>query len=1640
MQLKTSGLSNGSDVSENTLLSCLEHPEPSVRLSGLQRLVDEKTLVSTAKDSALAATFRGILMRRITIESDLRVVTAALNSDLIQTFCDVKEAMNAVGKRYREVYASLSRKKRSKPSSRALEFSGAAFRFCHKSSLESDDMRIAAISLFIGLDMDGVLPAANVRKECIGDSTIINLKYATFEVAGPDLERIVASLFSWHSPWGLEYTKTVFPTLTETNVEHSVFIEQVANIIKMALACGDVRAAEVNESIRAILSALKLLPKLDAAGVACLKYIWLIIANHADPNILQDLVKVICATQGPERLYSFLENASQDWALRQARILALEWRAAMLKAGTISDGQSSLVHHLLVAAYSNDEEVRKSAANICQQLQASDLKFEASDGSRIIFTSLQHSLANGGGRGTFLSQSNAIHAMDEIVAQLYDQLYKTFPQLRDIPGSLSAGEGEEEELFRTIFSLAEPDLHSSEKLENGLCLLRSLCNGNISETASLSFSCKSLQELLSMNARLFENKIYIEALVRLIAMIPLPAKPVIISPSIVSLGNSLINAAQSLHDIALTPLVVVYGKAIAAGLFKVAAILRQTDAIEENRAVATDAVANLFWMSTFSSVIGEFASKLVDCQRSSVIIPDDFERVARYLNKALPTSSKKRRRTSSTLPEPSSPANVEGGFDNRVSVIGALEALARSNLSEEDGIVAEKCPLSNSLLSSFWLFVRSSLDIVKNGNSAHMEDFEYQLGLVLRVLTEHFNAGKSQGKSTVLGKEDAISAVDICFYPGVDCERELSVIERGIRSAAIALLEALAKSHSETLREHVVPFLKHVVRTDSRVNSHESFAKIVHLLLQGGFSVSEFMKLALQSNSTAEQKDGLSVTECIRMCPDTKAATAAALNLVFTDVAILNGEATTLAKCIDIILHSGNSVEHVLLILSESNRYRLATLAMNVVGHPEFLLQLDSHLNKISSIDDTDVDDPDHIHLEGLIWKLFRKLLSSEDDMRQNALCALLAIVPGPVVCACIERALSDSVDNHPLRAMQSLNQRLEINTPIPSGWQTGKSSTEQKEANKSIFENMCKILRSCISSCFGLESSPEPQRFSYPSNLGLAAVVALHRIILRSNNSHVEEVQLCGSLIAGLVRTKDRSSEHLVVLSSALICLSSIVRVLGKNGSVFVPPLSLAVADIMEKALCKKSSNIEITDEQFVITPLLGNGVGCMSEQLDACVQACSEVLDTVPKMFGKRSLRRIAAMAAIVPRDSVIELLHLAVTKVPANHALDSLAVALKCVQNSPCDVSEGIRIVMESLVKLIGSMRKSEVKLFKMDILQLCLSAIDFRCTMFTAGQRKDQVGNGINGFAHASFASEETVVKCRKVEEACYSALTEVILRVPESEFKVMFNKLSNWSEANRLLEDQKEILDKFNVDAPDTVLRLIPMQGLCVKLFGILRTIMCPYFAGVLERSLKVISTTRAAKSEFAKQGKKKKLRTASGKKRIREVFETEGDDEGRSFAMAMEDMRHGLVKSCLHNVELFLRHMSDSDEVSTATLTRIQDSVLDAFDAYGEEYLEVERALCALALRMMVTGTYRTKEQSRELICGLSKALLQRAGSESMNMRRASIVVASAMAETVGDEFLVALPEAMPVLADVVDDEHDEVAKAAKMLVRKLEA
>lgn len=274
---------------------------------------------------------------------------------------------------------------------------------------------------------------------------------------------------------------------------------------------------------------------------------------------------------------------------------------------------------------------------------------------------------------------------------------------------------------------------------------------------------------------------------------------------------------------------------------------------------------------------------------------------------------------------------------------------------------------------------------------------------------------------------------------------------------------------------------------------------------------------------------------------------------------------------------------------------------------------------------------------------------------------------------------------------------------------------------------------------------------------------------------------------------------------------------------------------------------------------------------------------------------------------------------------------------------------------------------------------------------------------------------------------------LVLKLNESEFKPVFTQMYEWGNgiaASTLSDTQGASVsgDLQFLDPHGLWRRSVLFYRIVNELAEKLKAIFVPFYRNILDGLVKHLGAA-VAESQGERRGisKARKRRKSAGA----EKQDTQHSGAATAAARVLADQATDAV------CKLFL---FDSDQ-EVATESRLL------------ELVEPLASQLESTFNLDVPG-YRTRVAetvvpcvSQLAVCGssydiwkpLNHALLSRSRSDRSAVRTASLMCVEALFSKLAEEYLVLLPETIPFLAELMEDDDIEVEALVKKLVKRIE-
>lgn len=282
------------------------------------------------------------------------------------------------------------------------------------------------------------------------------------------------------------------------------------------------------------------------------------------------------------------------------------------------------------------------------------------------------------------------------------------------------------------------------------------------------------------------------------------------------------------------------------------------------------------------------------------------------------------------------------------------------------------------------------------------------------------------------------------------------------------------------------------------------------------------------------------------------------------------------------------------------------------------------------------------------------------------------------------------------------------------------------------------------------------------------------------------------------------------------------------------------------------------------------------------------------------------------------------------------------------------------------------------------------------------------------------------------------LLSLVMKLSESQLRQLYARLREWR--GDIKEDDED-------DSNQSSSRRVAFWTLSAALSKSLRSIFLPCLTSVLTD---VIDELEIAVSLLCQRPKH------DGSKRRRVDDDSDGDSsvddnnevrplqplllclesalkadahEGGDWTRGDDNQRYNMILS--HLGKLLMAHVPKDLPVST-DLSQTENAATSSYQKLVEGQGTLEHGNVAGCLTALATAA-----GNEQLWKPLNFAVLEACSHKRSEVRRAGISCLLSIIETVGEEYMVLLPECLPVLSELLEDGDEEIAGMAKECVRQ---
>eukprot|EP01080_Neovahlkampfia_damariscottae_P001118 gene1118-10632_t len=258
------------------------------------------------------------------------------------------------------------------------------------------------------------------------------------------------------------------------------------------------------------------------------------------------------------------------------------------------------------------------------------------------------------------------------------------------------------------------------------------------------------------------------------------------------------------------------------------------------------------------------------------------------------------------------------------------------------------------------------------------------------------------------------------------------------------------------------------------------------------------------------------------------------------------------------------------------------------------------------------------------------------------------------------------------------------------------------------------------------------------------------------------------------------------------------------------------------------------------------------------------------------------------------------------------------------------------------------------------------------------------------------NSETIEDINEVEDDAIETFKTFIVKLNEKTFKPVFMKLLEWS--------REEVDRSLNFD------KLITFYKIIYKISDVLKSIFLPFWDYLLEHSLNDLNSTLIEVND-----KKKRKRN-----------EIENSNKFHSLIMIICD---SLKKYFFYDEEGLLNSQSKFELIQDSIMKQFENSELTSSKLFMERF-KYSIIPCLSELSSKIPQSFYKP---------LQKRVLEQMQNENSMIKLVSISTIEAFYDKLGTSFIVMLPELVPYLAELLEDDNNSVIVQTKSLIEKIE-
>lgn len=357
-----------------------------------------------------------------------------------------------------------------------------------------------------------------------------------------------------------------------------------------------------------------------------------------------------------------------------------------------------------------------------------------------------------------------------------------------------------------------------------------------------------------------------------------------------------------------------------------------------------------------------------------------------------------------------------------------------------------------------------------------------------------------------------------------------------------------------------------------------------------------------------------------------------------------------------------------------------------------------------------------------------------------------------------------------------------------------------------------------------------------------------------------------------------------------------------------------------------------------------------------------------------------------------------------VPARLLVGPISDTLNKILEDHVEDKHELSILMtfEMLASIISRMDSTEVATYHVSVFSMILRGLDTRRTWRTS---------------NPLFVYE--------IESASVACMLQLVLKLNESKFKPLFYRLIEWATTSPPDEEHASIARKIAFFHVITVLT------------ENLKSIFTPYFNPLLNLIFEVV--IGSGFEEGKEEGKTVVLQLVTMRALTRcFMYDTSGFLNEATFDKLLDPMIQ-LLNSDPSSLKEILMDESRLQEDHGIGADAITNSIMNACPGWMRESLGAFTQTIIACLSQMTTASGMGNNGEARWR-PLHHAVLMATRAATAESRCAALEVVVAICNTLQEEYLTLLPEALPFLSELLEDEDSRVEKRTVEVLKTMEA